>query len=217
MSAPLALFDLDNTLVDREAAFARWARDFATTHGDESLTDQIITLDGDGLTSRVTLVEWLRESFALTSSVDHLLADYHDTYPTYFELPASSAQALRSLRDAGWKVGVVTNGPPSQLRKLEVTGLNALVDAVCVSGIVGSNKPDPAIFFEAAHQCGSSLENGWMVGDSVDADIAGGLGCGLSTVWMSRGRTWPDRSFTPHYVARDIPDAVSRVVAGHDA
>ncbi len=61
---------------------------------------------------------------------------------------------------------MVTNGPPSQLLK---------IDAICVSSIVGSRKPERRIFEETAQICEVPL-NGWMVGDSPHADIEGGRG-----------------------------------------
>ncbi|MCG5217746.1 HAD hydrolase-like protein [Streptosporangium soli] len=34
---------------------------------------------------------------------------------------------------------------------------------------------------------------GWLVGDNLVADIAGGNAAGLRTIWVDRG-TWPVRS-----------------------
>jgi len=78
-------------------------------------------------------------------------------------------------------VGVVTNGPPSQWDKLEATRTVDEFDAVCISAVVGSWKPDIGIFREAARACGVPLE-GWMVGASAEADIVGGAGAGLRTI-----------------------------------
>jgi FMN phosphatase YigB (HAD superfamily) len=111
-------------------------------------------------------------------------------------------------------VGVVTNGPASQLRKLDVTGLHEEVDAVCVSGLVDSWKPDPGIFVEAARRCGVDLE-GWMVGDSGPADIRGGQGVGLRTIWCTRGRSWDLGPPEPDARVTDVPTAV-RVILGED-
>jgi putative hydrolase of the HAD superfamily len=213
---PLALFDLDNTLVDREAAFAGWARAFCATWGlPESSHAELVTADDDGLRDRSELLAAVRTRFDLDVDIDDLVEAYHVDYPAQFSFPDTSRAALRRLRSSGWKVAVVTNGPRFQERKLEVTGLTEEVDAVCVSADVGSWKPDPGIFTEAARRCGCDLE-GWMVGDSSAADIRGGQGVGLRTIWIHRSRAWELGDPRPDAVAADVPAAV-RIILDGDA
>ena len=210
---PVALFDLDNTLLDREAAFAAWARrfcdDWALPDGAHAV---LVTADDDGYRPRDELFTEVHDRFDLDVPVDDLLEAYHVDYPACFSFPDASRAALRRLRSAGWKVAVVTNGPAFQERKLEVTGLGAEVDAVCVSAAVGSWKPDAGFFVEAARRCGAELE-GWMVGDSGPADIRGGQGVGLRTIWSTRGRTWDLDDPRPDAEAADVPAAV-RIILG---
>lgn len=49
---------------------------------------------------------------------------------------------------------------------------------------------------------------GWMIGDSVEADVLGGTRAGLNTIWISHGRTWPLRSETPDFIVDDVADAL---------
>jgi len=213
---PVALFDLDNTLLDRQAAFARWARSFCDGHGlpDDAWT-WLVSADDDGMCPRDVLFSSVRTRFAVVDPVADLVDAYHRDYPEAFEFPADSRAALRRLRSVGWKVAVVTNGPQSQERKLEVARLGEEVDAVCVSALVDSWKPDPGIFAEAARRCGVGLE-GWMVGDSGPADIRGGQGVGLRTIWFHRGRTWDLGGPEPDAQVSDVPAAV-QVILGEDA
>jgi len=212
---PVALFDLDNTLLDREAAYADWAAGFCRAW---SLPDEahahLLAADGDGFRPREELFDEARQRFGLEATVDELVTAYHVDYPAGFVLPDASRDALRRLRAAGWKIGVVTNGPQSQERKVAVTRLEEDVDAVCVSGLIGSWKPDAGIFAEAARRCGVPLE-GWMVGDSAAADIRGGQGVGLRTIWFHRGRTWDLDDPRPDAQVADVPAAV-RVILGED-
>ena len=122
-----------------------------------------MSADDDGMRPKEEMFADVRSTFGLTASVDDLVDRYGVDYPAAYTFPDGSRDALRRLRSAGWKVAVVTNGPRFQERKLEVTGLGDEVDAVCVSALVGSWKPDPGIFVEAARRCGTDLE-GWMVG-----------------------------------------------------
>lgn len=212
---PLALFDLDNTLLDREAAFAGWARRFCKAWGlPDQARAELVAADDDGRRSREELLAGVRDRYGLGVTVDELLEAYHLDYPAGFTLPDGSRAALRRLRSAGWRLGVVTNGPRFQERKLEVTGLGDEVDAVCVSALVGSWKPDPGIFVEAARLCGTELV-GWMVGDSASADIRGAQGVGLRTIWFHRGRSWDLGAPGPDARVSDVPAAV-RVILGED-
>jgi hypothetical protein len=54
----LLLIDLDNTLIDRSAAFRAWATDYVPQHGDDpSDLDWLIEADRDGYEPRPRLAE----------------------------------------------------------------------------------------------------------------------------------------------------------------
>jgi FMN phosphatase YigB (HAD superfamily) len=212
--APLALFDLDNTLLDRHAAFRRWAEEFASARSlPPGAPDLLVELDADGSTSRQDVFTRARDHFSLADSVGALIEEYHRDYPVHFTFPDGSRSGLRALRAAGWKVGIVTNGFAFQQRKLDVARLVDEVDGVCISDLVGAWKPDPAIFEEAARRCGSELR-GWMVGDSGTADIRGGQGVGLRTVWMTRGRTWDLGDPGPDACVDTVTRSVAVILGG---
>jgi HAD superfamily hydrolase (TIGR01509 family) len=208
----LALFDLDNTLLDREEAFALWTKQFLEAHGLSGDALSIIErADGDGYNPREQFFEELRRDLGIRISIDDLLADYDVEYPSKYKVEPEVIAAIRSLRAAGFKVGVVTNGPPSQWAKFEAAGIEDEFDAVCISSAIGAHKPDLAIFEEAARLCGLPLD-GWMVGDSPEADVAGGLAAGLRTIWMSRGREWSALNFSPEFTVHSIPEAVAIIL-----
>jgi FMN phosphatase YigB (HAD superfamily) len=208
----LVLFDLDNTLIDRALAFASWARQFMAHHqlpADAWAT--IDLLDHDGFRPREIFFGEIRLRFGLASDVERLVTDFSADLPRHCTVDGETLNSVRRLRSVGWKVGVVTNGSPSQGAKLDATGLTAEVDAICISSAVGFKKPEIGIFEEAARLCGIPLQ-GWMVGDSPDADIVGGRRAGLRTIWMSRGRVWDRRDFRPDAVARSVPEAVEIIL-----
>jgi len=209
----LVLFDLDNTLLDREGAFAQWASIFIDVHGLSRDSWSVIeSADEDGFRPRDQFFEVLRSPLSIEASVDELLGSYRDEYPRCYTVSEETLDAIRRLRLSGWKVGVVTNGPPSQMLKIEVTNLAEEFDAICVSSIVGSRKPERGIFEEAARVCDVPL-NGWMVGDSPQADIEGGRAAGLATIWMSRGRDWDSSSLAPPDAeVTTIVEAVSTIL-----
>lgn len=212
----LALFDLDNTLIDREQAFRRWAAAFLDARGlgDESEVGWLVAADGDGYVPRPDLFEQVRQRYGLAESAEELVEVFAVDYPRSFPpVMGDTADALARLRAGGWRVGIVTNGNAGQRVKVERSGLDALVDGVVVSALAGCSKPDPAIFHAAARACGCGLDDGWMVGDNPEADIGGATACGLRTAWISRGRLWEETEFVPDLVADDVPGAVAQILA----
>jgi len=215
---PIVLFDLDNTLVDRQAAYRRWAVDFAAAAGlDEAAVAWLVRADDDGFADRQVLFRAAREEFGLPESVGDLVEQYRRRYPTYFEPDQGVLDGLRRLRSAGWRIVVVTNGPPSQREKVTRAGLDPLIDALCISEELGVAKPDPRIFAEARRRSGAPPEEvgGWMVGDTAHPDIGGGRAAGLRTVWLHRGRPWDSSvGYHPDVTVADVLEALDVLLGG---
>lgn len=184
MRPRLACFDLDNTLIDRNGAFLRWARWWVEIHElDESALEWFVAHDNGGFRPREELFGMARDVFGIAAPVDELIAAYNEEHPLFTWVRSAVLDGLGSLRAAGWRVAVVTNGDPAQQDlKLEYTQLVKAVDYACVSGAVGVRKPDPRIFELTAERTGATLEGGWMVGDHPAYDIAGGIAAGLGTI-----------------------------------
>ncbi|MER6831171.1 HAD family hydrolase [Streptosporangium sp. NPDC000563] len=202
----LALFDLDNTLVNLDEAFHVWARGFAEEHGlDREAVDWLIALDRAGYPHREVFFTKVREHFALPEPVDELWSRYRQRMPYLVRCRPEVMDGLSRLRASGWKVAIVTNGTAdNQLGKIQRTGLAEAVDACALSGLDGIRKPDIDLFKVAAKRCGAVLvDGGWMVGDHLVADIDGGRAAGLCTIWVDRG-TWPDHGHNADHVVTDV-------------
>lgn len=211
----VVLFDLDNTLIDRVAAFRSWASAFVVEHGlgGEVATLVLEQVDRDGFLPRADFFEDVRAHFGLTTPIATLLRDYGTRYPQCVTPPPPATfAALQMLRDRGWRVGVVTNGAPTQATKFAAAKLTEILDGWVISEVVGLRKPDPGIFAAAARACGATLDGGWMVGDSPEADIAGAVNCGLRSIWIRRGRDWPVDAFRPDAIVDTIPEAVAHLL-----
>jgi HAD superfamily hydrolase (TIGR01549 family) len=213
----LAIFDLDNTLVDRSAAFARWAEGFGRRHrlgGDAPAW--LIEADGDGLAVRRAVFEAARVRFGLAESVDELLAAYEEDYPRQFAPDPNVQAALGLLHEAGWRIAVATNGASTQRRKIDHAGLGPRLDAICVSAELGFAKPDRRIFEAACAQAGlgtAALASAWMVGDTAGADIRGAHEIGMRSIWLHRGRRWEEPAFGPDFVVGSVAEAVDQLLA----
>ena len=212
----VALFDLDNTLVDRQAAFRRWASSFVTRRGlDGDAENWLCAADDDGFATRQELFSRARRHLGLAEPVGDLIAEYRAGYFEHFEPDPAVLGVLDQLRRGGWRIGIVTNGPTTQREKIRRSGLGAYVDGLCISDEVGIEKPDPRIFVEAIRRCTTRQDahgSAWMIGDTPLADIAGGQGAGLLTAWLHRGRDWSEEGFGPDVVASSVGDAVARII-----
>jgi HAD superfamily hydrolase (TIGR01509 family) len=91
---------------------------------------------------------------------------YADTEPT-----------LRTLHEAGIRVGVVSNIGFDIRPHFAAWGLDGLVDAFTLSYEVGRCKPDPAIFLRACGMVGADPERTLMVGDTPADAGAVQAGC----------------------------------------
>jgi len=207
----LALFDLDNTLVNLDEAFRVWAEKFA---GDRGLgleaVEWLIALDQAGYPHREEFFARVREHFGLSEPVEELWVRYRRRMPYLVHCPHEVKDGLSRLRASGWKVAIVTNGTAdNQLGKIQQTGLAEAVDAYALSGIEGVRKPDRGLFEIAAERCAMTLEaGGWMIGDNLIADIAGGRAAGLRTIWLDRG-TWPGHEHDADHVVTDVLEAMN--------
>ncbi|MEU0565190.1 haloacid dehalogenase-like hydrolase [Nonomuraea sp. NPDC005983] len=107
----LALFDLDRTLLDLDAAFRRWAEEFIERHrlGSEGLA-WLVSQDRDTHPHRDVFFSKVRERFALTEPVEELWAGYRRRMPHLVQCHPGVLAGLADLRGAGWRVGIVTNG-----------------------------------------------------------------------------------------------------------
>ena len=206
--AQLALFDFDNTLIDRRASVAAAVggicADFRYGREIEAwmLTEFAEHANPDDFAR-------LRQTFTLAEPTTTLWTAWiHQMAAAVICRPAVR-EGLARLRSAGWTIGLVTNGSSDiQRAKLDAAGLAELVDGVAVSGDINVRKPDPQLFELAADRCHADLTGAVMTGDSPAADIGGGHAAGLRTIWL-RGRPWPAEIPAPHHTVDDVLDAIT--------
>ncbi|SNT60286.1 putative hydrolase of the HAD superfamily [Streptosporangium subroseum] len=207
---PLALFDLDNTLINLDEAFQAWIGEFADERGlGHEAVNWLVALDRTGYPHREVFFAKVRDHFELPQSVDELWSRYRRRMPHLVRCRPQVMDGLSRLRASGWRVAIVTNGTAdNQLGKIRRTGLADAVDAYALSGVEGIRKPDTGLFEIAAKRCGATLaDGGWMIGDHLVADIGGGRAAGLRTIWIDRG-TWPGHEKNADHVVTDVLQAM---------
>jgi len=208
----LAIFDMDNTLIDRAAAFHGWATELVARLGlAPAELEWLIASDGDGFSSRSAFAAHVKERYGLDAPVEDVLRDVRTGVLDRVEPYPGATEALDQIRRDGWLIALATNGgTENQWAKIRRLGLEAHVDAIAVSGEVGAHKPDRRMFEAAAARCGVTLAaTDWMVGDCPTRDIGGAQALGLRTIWMRRGRAWQSSAPSPTAIADTVPQAVA--------
>ncbi|WP_430907713.1 YjjG family noncanonical pyrimidine nucleotidase [Maribacter sp. 2-571] len=82
-----------------------------------------------------------------------------------------------------YRLHIITNGfEEIQERKLRNSGIDGYFEQVVNSEMAGVKKPHPDIFKMGMELAGTKPENSIMIGDSLEADIAGAIGFGLQAI-----------------------------------
>lgn len=194
------LFDLDNTLYDREAAFGRWAdaylRDtLRLTDAEEvaRVCSLIRDMDANGYGSKAAIFERLHALYPTLPGDSVRDVDlFFDEFFTHITPEAETESLLDALADAHLPFGVITNGSARQWRKLEGLGLVRRTSCLFVSETFGSKKPARAIFDAAAAHLGVSPAQILFVGDNPAVDILGAQAAGMKAAWLHRNQPWPE-------------------------
>ena len=126
----------------------------------------------------------------------------------WYHLPARDTFELRTF--AMSLTGLVTNGHPTfQRRKLERFDLARHFDAILIEGEWGVGKPDPSIFREALSRMNARPESAWMVGDNLEADIAGAQAVGMTAVWIDHAGEGAPTTAQPNRIVRKLADLLA--------
>ena len=93
---------------------------------------------------------------------------------------------LRSLRDAGLQLAVISNFTDALVAVCETHELEGYFDVLVASTVTGSQKPDAGIFREALRRTGADPAASLHVGDNYVADILGARASGIAGVLVDR-------------------------------
>ena len=127
----------------------------------------------------------------------------------YWQYPPSALHTdvvptLTTLRDTGYRLGVIAHLRGLVRAAMERDGLVPFFEVWGVSDDLGLHKPDPALFHRTLELAGVEGGRSVMVGDRLDYDMRPARAAGMHTVWLLRGEA-PDDP-TPAQLAE--PDVV---------
>ena len=112
-------------------------------------------------------------------------------------VPAPEAQfALTHLKQAGLRLGVVSNREQPFVEELVHIGLDSYFEFSLAAGEVQSYKPEPAIFEAALKRIDAAAQETVYVGDNYFADVVGARNAGLRPVLYDPHGIYPEADCT---------------------
>ena len=103
----------------------------------------------------------------------------------YFVYP-EVVQTLSRLKEAGYRLGVISNWSWHLPDLLAYHNLTPYFDQIITSARVGCAKPNPVIFQTALAQMRADPAHSLHIGDTYRADILGAWNLGLAALWLDR-------------------------------
>ena len=159
-------------------------------------------------------------------------ADYC-SHPEQVRIIAGAAEALRRLKDAGFRLVIVTNQSgvgrgyytiadyeAVQTRLLDLLG-GGLIDATyfCPESPEANSprrKPSPEMVFEAARDLGLDLARSWFIGDKA-IDVQCGHAAGTRAILVRTGHGHGEDGGRAEFVAKDFASAADFILRTSDA
>ena len=175
MRATWLFFDMGSTIMNETPAMEKRIRDsiagtdvtyeaFATKMAEFralGVREDLATFDYFGITERTP---WPR--------------DTEEPYP-------DADRVLRTLRERGYRLGIIASQPLGSEQRLARFGLRDYFEVICASAEEGVDKPDPVLFRRALTRAGCAPGDAVMIGDRLH-DIHGAHENGILAI----GVTW---------------------------
>ena len=147
-------------------------------------------LERGEMTKQEILVGRFIEFFSLigadTSISESFNLDYQETLGDYIEFVDNAKDILLSQKGK-YVLAAVTNGTKTaQEKKLRLSGLDSVFDAIFISENVGFEKPNVKYFeFVFKKLRVTDKREVLIIGDSLTSDIKGGVNAGIDTCWYN--------------------------------
>jgi putative hydrolase of the HAD superfamily len=142
----------------------------------------------------------------------------HDVWRRQYAVLASAPALLESLRDRGYKTGLVANSWPDPARVLradaEALGLAAHLDRMVFSAEIGFRKPAPEIFLLSCAELEVEPTAALFVGDDLARDVQAAAGVGMRTMqalWFRADDTPGIEADFTAFTAVDVLNAARRL------
>lgn len=215
------LWDIDNTLLDFEAAEAMAMRNLFARYQFGSCTEAMLArysainkrywarLERRELTREAVLIGRFREFFQAERLDERQAEGFNQDYQLelgeccVFMDEADSL--LRQLNAEGYRQYAVTNGTArAQKKKLRRSGLERLLDDCFISEYLNYDKPSPKFFELVFERIPERRRECLLVGDSLSSDILGAANAGVLSCWYNPKHGKNHTGIHPDYELDDL-------------
>ncbi len=187
MKNACVVFDLDGTLADTVADIANSVNLTRREYGLDPLPlSQVVSYTGDGAR------KLLERSFAdhpidLDEGVGRMVRHYYENPVVATKLYPGVREGLTALKNAGWKLAVVTNKPGLVARViLRHLDVESFLDDVIGGSDGFPLKPDPAPLFHLLEKYKADPARSWVLGDN-HTDIHAAVNAGMKSAFAAWG------------------------------
>ncbi len=196
------LWDIDGTVLDFLASESYAIRALFKKYNIGECSDAMLKaysqinskywqmLERGELTKAEILIKRFEEFFSLfgidTTIAESFNKDYQVALGDYVVFVDKAKDVLLSQKGK-YTLAAVTNGTKiAQDKKLKLSGLNKIFDAIFISENVGAEKPNIEFFDYVFKNLGiTDKKEALIIGDSLTSDIKGGYIAGIDTCWYN--------------------------------
>ena len=221
MSASIVLFDLDNTLLDFDAAEAialsKTLREFGLEPTDEILrryneiNKRHWEMLEDGILTRPQVLVGRYEQLFREFGIELDGASAAKKYEYNLSLGHQFIPGAEELLDelfGKYDMYIVSNGTASvQEGRMASSGIGKYFNDVFISELVGRDKPSRQ-FFDICFSriAGFERDNAIIIGDSLTSDIRGGINAGIRTCWFNPKGLPGREDIVPDYIVSSLEE-----------
>lgn len=210
------LWDIDGTVLNFLASEAYAIRALFKKYNLGECSDEMIKmyseinikywqkLEKGELTKQEILVGRFYEFFKIIgvdiSIVEKFNREYQITLGDYIEFVENAKDILLSLKGK-CTLAAVTNGTKvAQEKKLRLSGLCEIFDAIFISENIGAEKPSKKFFDYVFEKLGiTDKREVLIIGDSLTGDMKGGYLAGIDTCWFNNEHNFNTLDFSVTY------------------
>ncbi|WP_242272816.1 HAD-IA family hydrolase [Bacillus cereus group sp. BfR-BA-01310] len=191
------LFDLDDTLLDRDMAVEKlFSIILEKFYGDikqhavkNAMLQKFKEYDKKsyGHNDKVKVLELFFDEFPPKYRLprNYVQDFWNNNFPYCFSINQNTINIINTIK-LHVKIGIITNGSTQrQKAKIISTDLNSYFDTIIISEESGFSKPDKHIFELALNKLNVQPEDVLFVGDDLEKDIAGCQNANIKGIWFN--------------------------------
>ena len=202
------LFDLDDTLLDRDNAvdqiFLMILEKCYEGVNDSTKNEMLQKLKeydkrAYGYSDKTTVLNTFFDEFPPKHRLpsNDIQDFWNHNFPNCFSIDQHTLNIINTIK-THVKVAIISNGTTHrQKAKIIKTNLNSYFDNILISEEVGFSKPDKRIFDLALNKLNVQPEETLFVGDDLKKDISGCQNVNIKGIWFNPHMTKNDTTIIP--------------------